>query len=673
MQLAHDAHSHPVAGAGRGMRADMSAVADRVRSWRYAEGGKRDRRLDLLRGYCVVAMAVDHLGANSWFALLTGGNRFFASAAEAFVFLSGLVMGLVYRPLVARRGLGPAVAKALRRALLIYALTVAATLGFMGLSDWLDLEWAADVDVLATAAAVAQLRQTFYLTDVLLLYTVLIALAPLALALLQRGWTPVLLALSWGVWGVHQFEAVEVTWPAEDGFYYFAAWQVLFFTALAVGWHRDRVAAALGRVGSGRILAASAVGLALLVGLWAWAGGYLGSIDPATSGRIANAVAKWDLPPARLGACAVVFAVAYTLVDRCWTVLARGAGRLLLPLGEAALPAYVVHLLAIGLLAAAGERLVGEGGNLTRATTMLLQAAALVLVWLGVRAWTDPGRVVRSLPTRPAAVARLGVGVAVASLVLVGPVGVLGPMSPAASRVFAAEVVASPTAAAPVVATDPTPAPVAAAPSAVALAADRIDPVTLTIPSPSRVEERTFYSESLLRAMSYFVFVPQGYDTSARRYPVAYMLHGLGGSNTEWRGYNLLGVANNLIEAGEIPPMLIVLPQGDQSYWFDHVDGRRWGAYAAGDVVDVVDRTWRTLPDRDHRAVGGLSMGAVGALQLGMNYPTRSRSSAPTARRCATGPTAPSSSLPTPTGTRLTSIASTRPAWRAPAPTWRGG
>src|SRR5436190_1647309 len=94
----------------------------------------RDRRLDFLRGYCVFAMAVDHLGSSSWLTPLTGGNRFFVSAAEGFLFLSGLVMGIVYRPLVERTGLRGAADKALRRALMIYALTVLATLGFMWLS-----------------------------------------------------------------------------------------------------------------------------------------------------------------------------------------------------------------------------------------------------------------------------------------------------------------------------------------------------------------------------------------------------------------------------------------------------------------------------------------------------------------------------------------------------------
>ena len=76
-------------------------------SWRYVSGGSRDLRLDLLRGFAVFAMAVDHIGGDSPFHLLSGGNRFFVSAAEAFVFISGVTVGLVYgRPSETARSIG---------------------------------------------------------------------------------------------------------------------------------------------------------------------------------------------------------------------------------------------------------------------------------------------------------------------------------------------------------------------------------------------------------------------------------------------------------------------------------------------------------------------------------------------------------------------------------------
>ncbi|MGI8687287.1 MAG: alpha/beta hydrolase [Thermomicrobiales bacterium] len=145
---------------------------------------------------------------------------------------------------------------------------------------------------------------------------------------------------------------------------------------------------------------------------------------------------------------------------------------------------------------------------------------------------------------------------------------------------------------------------------------------TPVIPSGSQVLNRTFTSAALGRAMPYFIYLPVGYTESGIRYPVLYMLHGHGGSNTEWIGYGLLETADTIINVGQIPPMLIVLPQGDQAFWVNHADDdQRWGDYTAQDVVHYIDANYRTIPDAGHRAIGGLSMGADGAMQLAMNYP----------------------------------------------------
>src|SRR5436853_7439446 len=93
----------------------------------------RDLRVDLLRGYCVLAMVVDHIGGPSFLYPLTGGNRFYTSAAEAFIFISGLVMGLVYHRMVDRDGLAGAIGRAMERGFALYLLTITLTLVFIPL------------------------------------------------------------------------------------------------------------------------------------------------------------------------------------------------------------------------------------------------------------------------------------------------------------------------------------------------------------------------------------------------------------------------------------------------------------------------------------------------------------------------------------------------------------
>jgi putative tributyrin esterase len=147
--------------------------------------------------------------------------------------------------------------------------------------------------------------------------------------------------------------------------------------------------------------------------------------------------------------------------------------------------------------------------------------------------------------------------------------------------------------------------------------------VVIARPDRSTVEERSFRSDALRRTMPYLVYLPRGYNDAAdTRYPVLYMLHGMAGSMYEWAGYGLLDMADRLIGSGEIAPLLIVMPQGDDSYWIDHAgDGPRWGAYVAEDLVTEIDSRFRSVPEPAARAVGGLSMGGFGALTLAITHP----------------------------------------------------
>ncbi|GIW05380.1 MAG: hypothetical protein KatS3mg060_0185 [Dehalococcoidia bacterium] len=148
---------------------------------------------------------------------------------------------------------------------------------------------------------------------------------------------------------------------------------------------------------------------------------------------------------------------------------------------------------------------------------------------------------------------------------------------------------------------------------------------------PARVEravhehgelrEETFFSATLGREVVYAVYLPPGYETSGRRYPVLYALHGVGGNHTEWVSFGVADMADALFASGETPPFIMVFPQGDQSYWFNHPNGDRWADYLTDDVVPLIDQRYRTLPHREARAIGGLSMGATGALQLGFRRP----------------------------------------------------
>ena len=84
------------------------------------------------------------------------------------------------------------------------------------------------------------------------------------------------------------------------------------------------------------------------------------------------------------------------------------------------------------------------------------------------------------------------------------------------------------------------------------------------------LEGRTFHSDVLDREWAYTIYLPSGYDSSERAYPVFYLLHGLGGNHTGFvRSGSADMIAVSLIAAAEIPPVILVMPDGSRSFWLD--------------------------------------------------------------------------------------------------------
>jgi enterochelin esterase-like enzyme len=132
------------------------------------------------------------------------------------------------------------------------------------------------------------------------------------------------------------------------------------------------------------------------------------------------------------------------------------------------------------------------------------------------------------------------------------------------------------------------------------------------------IVERQFYSAALNRTVPYDLYLPPNYDKTDQRYPVLYMLHGGGGHRDEWLGYGLIDVADAEFRSGRLPPMIIMMPQGDDGFWMNNAGG---GDYTWQDLVRHMDAAYRTLPSPRSRAIGGLSMGGYGALSNSFLHP----------------------------------------------------
>ena len=140
-------------------------------------------------------------------------------------------------------------------------------------------------------------------------------------------------------------------------------------------------------------------------------------------------------------------------------------------------------------------------------------------------------------------------------------------------------------------------------------------------PSPG-VEHHTFQSAVLGREVGYRVYLPPSYETDARRrFPVVYWLHGRGGS--ESRDSFPSATVDKAIEAGDLPPFIVVYANGGQAtQWTDWSDGTvRSETLFVRELIPHIDRSYRTLPHRSGRALQGMSMGASGAVRLAFKHP----------------------------------------------------
>ncbi|NWJ45333.1 MAG: hypothetical protein HXX08_05580 [Chloroflexi bacterium] len=163
----------------------------------------------------------------------------------------------------------------------------------------------------------------------------------------------------------------------------------------------------------------------------------------------------------------------------------------------------------------------------------------------------------------------------------------------------------------------------APAPAHAQLGAFTTTPVEFT--GKGKVQDVATNSRILNKVVNYRLYLPPDYDKNKNvKYPTLYMLHGRGGSYQMWFNLGLVNAADDLINSGKIPPMIIIMPDGGElGYWMDQANGGpRWADFVAIELVGQIDSNYRTLPERAERAIGGVSMGGHGALQIGFNNPS---------------------------------------------------
>jgi S-formylglutathione hydrolase FrmB len=122
------------------------------------------------------------------------------------------------------------------------------------------------------------------------------------------------------------------------------------------------------------------------------------------------------------------------------------------------------------------------------------------------------------------------------------------------------------------------------------------------------------------------IYLPAGYETSNQRYPTIYYLHGFVTNDSLVMNRNRINeLMDTAILSGRIHPMILVMPNSDNNfggslYTNSSLTGN-WADYIAKEVVDYIDRNYRTIPARNSRGLTGHSMGGNGAFKISMLFP----------------------------------------------------
>ncbi len=150
------------------------------------------------------------------------------------------------------------------------------------------------------------------------------------------------------------------------------------------------------------------------------------------------------------------------------------------------------------------------------------------------------------------------------------------------------------------------------------------------------IRERRYFSKTTGTWRRIFIYTPPGYDRNLdTRYPVLYLQHGGGEDERGWVNQGKAGIIlDNLIAEGRAVPMLVVMENGyahrvgevrvpitpgasrrEFQRMFEAAD-----ELFVNDLIPMIDTHYRTLPDRDHRAIAGLSMGGLQAFTIGLGH-----------------------------------------------------
>lgn len=145
------------------------------------------------------------------------------------------------------------------------------------------------------------------------------------------------------------------------------------------------------------------------------------------------------------------------------------------------------------------------------------------------------------------------------------------------------------------------------------------------------LEKESLKSKILGRNINYTVYLPYDYSLSERTYPVVYLLHGFTDDNTSWLQFGEINrLMDNAIQKGDLPPMIIIMPDADSTFYINSYDGKEmYEDFFFQEFIPKVEKNFKIKSEKVYRGIAGLSMGGYGSLIYALKHPDMFAACAP--------------------------------------------
>jgi len=156
----------------------------------------------------------------------------------------------------------------------------------------------------------------------------------------------------------------------------------------------------------------------------------------------------------------------------------------------------------------------------------------------------------------------------------------------------------------------------------------------LTSAQTSKVSDNLTIASKILKSdRKYAIYLPAGYETSQRSYPVLYLLHGATDNHTGWVQFGeVQRIADKAIQDGTATAMIIVMPDGDTGRmgYFNSIGGDwNYEDFFFQEFLPTIEKTYRIKAEKRYRAIAGLSMGGGGTFMYALHHPELFSSACP--------------------------------------------